>query len=217
LHFKIKEKMISIKNLKYAYSGEKTLIFPDFDCKKGEQMLILGQSGCGKSTLLQLLGGILTSQQGEIIINQQSVHVLKNKNLDVFRGKNIGFIFQQHHFLSALTVEENLLLAQSMAGAKKDKTQIHALLERLNIAEKSKAKPDALSIGEQQRVAIARAIVHRPAVILADEPTSALDDKNTKEVIALLKEQAQKHESTLIIVTHDQRLKENFVDKTLFL
>jgi ABC-type lipoprotein export system ATPase subunit len=209
--------MISIKNLKYAYSGEKTLIFPDFDCKKGEQMLILGQSGCGKSTLLQLLGGILTSQQGEIIINQQSVHVLKNKNLDVFRGKNIGFIFQQHHFLSALTVEENLLLAQSMAGAKKDKTQIHTLLERLNIADKSKSKPDALSIGEQQRVAIARAIVHRPAVILADEPTSALDDKNTKEVIALLKEQAQKHESTLIIVTHDQRLKENFVDKTLFL
>ncbi len=208
--------MISVKNLQHTYNNSKTLSFPDFHCEKGEQMLVLGQSGCGKTTLLQLLGGMLGLQKGNVFIQDTEISRLKNSELDKFRGKNIGFIFQQHHFLSALNVEENLLLAQELAGVKKDKTQIKIFLEKLNIAHQLNAKPNALSQGEQQRVAIARALIHQPALILADEPTSALDDHNCEEVIALLQEQAQQYETTLLIVTHDKRLKDKFSKKLLF-
>jgi ABC-type lipoprotein export system ATPase subunit len=209
--------MIEIKNLSYQYSDKKMLFFPDFACQKGEQMLIIGQSGCGKTTLLQLIGGILQVQKGEICINNTFVHTLKNSELDKFRGENIGFILQQHHFLAALNVEENLLLAQNLAGVKEDKKAIHLFLERLNIANKAKEKPNKLSQGEQQRVAVARSLIHQPKLILADEPTSALDDNNCKQVMTLLQEQAKINDTTLLIVTHDTRLKENFEGNTLFL
>ena len=202
--------MLEIKNLQHSYNENSTIVFPDFSCQKGEQLLILGQSGCGKTTLLQLIGGILKAQKGDIIVNEKSINTLNNSALDKFRGKNIGFIFQQHHFLAALNVEENLLLAQDLAGAKKDKKAVQNLLERLNIGHKAKEKTNQLSQGEQQRVTIARAMIHQPALILADEPTSALDDKNCNEVIALLQEQAKLNNTTLLIVTHDARLKDKF-------
>ena len=207
--------MLEIKNLQYSYNENNTIIFPDFSCQKGEQLLILGQSGCGKTTLLQLIGGILKAQKGDIIVNGKTINTLNNSALDNFRGKNIGFIFQQHHFLAALNVEENLLLAQDLAGAKKDKKAVQSLLERLNIGHKAKEKTNQLSQGEQQRVTIARAMIHQPALILADEPTSALDDKNCNEVIALLQEQAKLNNTTLLIVTHDARLKDKFQNNIL--
>ena len=207
--------MLEIKNLQHSYNENNTIIFPDFSCQRGEQLLILGQSGCGKTTLLQLIGGILKAQKGDIIVNEKSINTLNTSALDIFRGKNIGFIFQQHHFLAALNVEENLLLAQDLAGVKKDKKAVQNLLERLNIGHKAKEKTNQLSQGEQQRVTIARAMIHQPALILADEPTSALDDKNCNEVIALLQEQAKLNDTTLLIVTHDARLKAKFQDSIL--
>ena len=207
--------MLEIKNLQHSYNENSTIFFPDFSCQKGEQLLILGQSGCGKTTLLQLIGGILKAQKGDIIVNGKTINTLNNSALDNFRGKNIGFIFQQHHFLAALNVEENLLLAQDLAGVKKDKKAVQNLLERLNIGHKAKEKTNQLSQGEQQRVTIARAMIHQPALILADEPTSALDDKNCNEVIALLQEQAKLNNTTLLIVTHDARLKDKFRNNIL--
>ncbi len=207
--------MINVQNLQYTYSN-KAIEFPDFQCQKGEQMLVLGQSGCGKTTLLQLIGGMLSVQKGSISIENTSINQLKNSQLDKFRGKNIGFVFQQHHFISALNVEENLLLTQQLAGVKTDKNAIKNLLTQLNLSHKLKEKPTSLSQGEQQRVAIARALVHQPTVILADEPTSALDDINCNEVINLLKAQAKINNTTLLIVTHDARLKSHF-EKTLHL
>ncbi len=207
--------MINVQNLQYTYSN-KAIEFPDFQCQKGEQMLVLGQSGCGKTTLLQLIGGMLSVQKGSISIENTSINQLKNSQLDKFRGKNIGFVFQQHHFISALNVEENLLLTQQLAGVKTDKNAIKILLTQLNLSHKLKEKPTSLSQGEQQRVAIARALVHQPTVILADEPTSALDDINCNEVINLLKAQAKINNTTLLIVTHDARLKSHF-EKTLHL
>ena len=112
--------------------------------------------------------------------------------------------------MRALNVEENLALTQSLSGQKVDKAKIHGLLDRLNIAHKIKSKTSALSQGEKQRVAIARALINDPVLILADEPTSALDDKNTHEVINLLEEQATTAGATLLVVTHDNRLKEQF-------
>ena len=135
---------------------------------------------------------------------------LKGSSLDQFRGQHIGIIFQTAHFVKALTVEENLILAQQLAGVKIDKSRIIHILDKLNLAHKLKSKPNDLSVGEQQRVAIARALINRPSVILADEPTSALDDKNTEEVIQLLEQQAAEVGATLLIVTHDGRLKNYF-------
>lgn len=202
--------MLSTKSLTYAYNAQKALNFPDISCGRGEHWLLLGQSGSGKTTLLHLLAGMRTPKSGEVRVGETVMNRLPASQLDVFRGQNIGVIFQQAHFVRSLNVEENLALAQQLAGAKADKARIKMLLERLNVGHKINSKTSDLSVGEQQRVAIARALVNQPKVILADEPTSALDDQNTNEVLSLLKEQAQAVEATLLVVTHDNRLKPAF-------
>lgn len=207
--------MLQTKNLAFSYDENVCFQFPDFSCQSAENCLLLGQSGSGKTTLLHLIGGMLTPREGSIIVNDQDITKLSAAQLDRFRGQNIGIVFQKSHFVRALNVEENLILAQQLADLRPDKTRIQALLDRLNIGHKLKAKTDTLSIGEQQRVAIARALVNQPTVILADEPTSALDDINCDEVIALLEEEARKVGSTLLVVTHDNRLKEKFLNKIL--
>ena len=202
--------MLQTNQLHFSYTGAQTLSFPDFTCQKGEQWLLLGQSGSGKTTLLHLLGGLLSPTKGSVKIGDTDLKSLSTAALDKFRGKNVGIIFQKAHFVSALTVQENLILAQQLAGLAIDKQRITDLLNRLNVGHKLHAKTNELSQGEQQRVAIARAIVNQPAVILADEPTSALDDENCEEVIQLLEEQAAAVGATLLVVTHDGRLKERF-------
>lgn len=202
--------MLQTNQLQFSYTGTQTMTFPDFTCKKGEQWLLLGQSGSGKTTLLHLLGGLLSPTKGEVKVGETSLKSMSTAALDKFRGKNIGIIFQKAHFVRSLTVQENLILAQQLAGVTVDKTRIADLLNRLNVGHKLHAKTNELSQGEQQRVAIARAIVNQPAVILADEPTSALDDENCEEVIRLLEEQAAAVGATLLVVTHDGRLKERF-------
>jgi putative ABC transport system ATP-binding protein len=202
--------MLQTTNLQYSYDNKRQLRFPDIRCGKGEHWLLLGQSGCGKTTLLHLLGGLLTPSQGDVKVGNTALNSLPSSALDKFRGKKVGIIFQTPHFVPSLKVGENLALAQQLAGVPIEKNHIRHLLERLNLGHKENSYTDALSQGEQQRVAIARALVNRPAVILADEPTSALDDHNTAEVIRLLEEQASAVEATLLVVTHDGRLKSKF-------
>jgi len=205
--------MLLTQSLHYQYSGANTLRFPDLNCQKGQHWLLLGQSGTGKTTLLHLLGGLLTPTDGTVQVNDTRLEKLSGARLDTFRGRNIGIIFQKSHFVRALTVTENLQLAQTLAGVPVDKSRIQELLERLNVSHKLNSKPAALSVGEQQRVAIARALVNRPSVILADEPTSALDDSNCAEVARLLEEQANAVNATLLVVTHDNRLTQLFPNK----
>jgi ABC-type lipoprotein export system ATPase subunit len=202
--------MLTTHNLRFNYPNASTISFPNIHCKKGEQWLILGQSGSGKTTLLHLLGGLLSPNEGDIMIDETNIAQLKATALDKFRGQKIGIIFQTAHFVKSLSVEENLMLAQQLAGMPIDTSIIKQYLEKLNLGHKLKAKPNELSIGEAQRVAIARALINRPSLILADEPTSALDDKNTDEVIGLLEKQAAEVGATLLIVTHDGRLKQYF-------
>ena len=202
--------MLRTENLGYAYDSQTRLNFPDIHCQTGEHWLLLGNSGCGKTTLLHLLGGLLTPKGGQVKIGDTALNQLSGAKRDQFRGQNIGIIFQKSHFVRALTVSENLALAQQLAGKKVDKKRIQNLLDRLNIGHKLNAKTSSLSQGEQQRVAIARALINQPKVILADEPTSALDDKNTEEVIQLLEESAREVNAILLVVTHDGRLKNRF-------
>jgi len=202
--------MLKTKDLKFGYGSAGAISFPDIVCERGQQWLLLGQSGSGKTTLLHLLAGLRTAQHGKIWVDGVDLSSLVGSALDTFRGQNIGVIFQQSYFLRALTVEENLLVAQSLAGNGTNRETVRAMLERLNIGHKLKAKTSNLSVGEQQRVAIARALINQPSVILADEPTSALDDHNTEEVIKLIREQASSVNATLMIVTHDTRLKDEF-------
>lgn len=156
--------------------------------------------------MLQLLAGLRQPSSGEVIINGQHLGKLSGTALDHFRGQNVGMIFQTAHFLRALTVRENLAMAQQLAGKPVDRPRIDGLLEQLDLGGKGNALPGQLSVGQQQRAAIARAIVNQPAVIFADEPTSALDDDNTRQVIELLQGQAAAVNATLLIVTHDNRL-----------
>jgi ABC-type lipoprotein export system ATPase subunit len=202
--------MIETKNLSYSYDGIKSIQFPDISMAEGAHGLLLGQSGSGKTTLLHLLGGLLRPQKGSIIIANTDITHLSPSKLDAFRGQKIGIVFQKPHFIAALTVEENLVLAQKLSGVKTDKNRMRAYLERLGVAHKTHAKTTDLSAGEAQRISLVRALVNKPNLILADEPTAALDDTNTQEVLALLKTQAQEAGATLLIVTHDARLKAAF-------
>jgi len=202
--------MLATHSLEYSYDKKAKLSFPDIHCRKGEHWLLLGQSGSGKTTLLHLLGGLLSPQKGMVKVADTELNQLSSSAVDRFRGQKIGIIFQTAHFVRALTLEENLILAQQLAGLRPDRQRISELLERLGLGHKLHAKPDNLSAGEQQRASIARAIVNRPAIILADEPTSALDDANCDKVAHLLEEQASAVGATLLVVTHDARLKEKF-------
>lgn len=202
--------MIRTSELTYAYSGGSDIRFPAIDIEQGAHYLILGTSGSGKTTLLHLLSGLLAPKKGMVQVQDTEISRLSGSKLDAFRGKHIGIVFQVPHFIAALTVSENLQIAQKLPGNAIDKKRIEAVLTQLNLGHKLDALLSNLSQGEKQRVSIARAIINKPAVIFADEPTAALDDKNTKEVTRILKETAIENNATLIIVTHDNRLKTAF-------
>jgi len=199
--------MIKVEGLQYSYRGGKEIAFRDFQIQKSEHWLLLGESGSGKTTLLHLLGGLLSSQHGKIEIDNTDIMKLSESQLDHFRGKNYGFVFQKNHLINALTVKKNLLMAPFLAGLKQDHTRVAEVLEQLGLADKKNSRTQDLSQGQAQRVAIARAILNKPSVILADEPTSALDDRSCDQVISLLMDLASQNKSTLVIATHDQRLK----------
>lgn len=169
--------------------------------------MLLGESGSGKTTLLHLLGGLLKCQHGTIEVNDTDITTLSESGLDKFRGRHYGFIFQRNHLIQALPVEKNLLMAPFLAGLPQDTNRVEEVLTKLDMADKKHAAIRELSLGQAQRVAIARAVLNRPSVILADEPTSALDDRNCERVIDLLLSVARENNSSLIIATHDQRLK----------
>ncbi|MCE2789220.1 MAG: ATP-binding cassette domain-containing protein [Saprospiraceae bacterium] len=200
--------MVTTSQLSFSYPGRAKISFPDISCSEKEILLVLGTSGVGKTTLLHLMGGLLSLQEGDISIKGQRLAAMSAADRDRFRGRHIGIVFQQHHFVESLNVLENCLLAQKLAGFAPDKSKAIELLDRLNMSTLGNAQIKNLSQGEKQRVAIARALMNTPAFILADEPTSALDDQNCHEVLHLLQEQAARANAALVIVTHDNRLKE---------
>lgn len=201
--------MIKTESLKFSYDGKKYFDFPDINLDTGENLLIIGNSGIGKTTLLHLLAGILKPESGSISISGTDISKFSDTELDKFRGDNIGIVFQKPHFISSLTINENLKLAQYLSPSKIS-GDAKKILESLNIKDKYQQKPNQLSEGEKQRASIALALINSPSLILADEPTSSLDDFNCNNVIKLLKKQANDHKAQLIVITHDARLKKHF-------
>ncbi|RAW01851.1 ABC transporter ATP-binding protein [Pseudochryseolinea flava] len=200
--------MISIRNLSFQYNSKATIAFPDFTIPRGQHCLLLGESGSGKTTLLHLLGGLLRGYEGSVQVDNTELSTLSEKALDKFRGQHVGFIFQKNHLINAFTVEKNILLSPFLAGLNPDLERFNTILSSLGLAEKKQSPVSALSHGQAQRVAIARAVINHPSIIFADEPTSALDDSNCNRVIDLLLQVAKAQDTTLVVATHDQRLKD---------
>lgn len=202
--------MISSNQLRFAYSAHKRFTFPDIHCNDQETLLILGQSGRGKTTFLHLLALLLTPESGDIIIAGKSVRNLSPQEITATRAKHIGIIYQRPHFVSSLSVMDNILLSNYLANQQEDRQKARQLAEQLGFADHLSKKTNQLSQGEQQRVSIARSLMNNPNIILADEPTSSLDDENCQRVIQLLKKQSAQIGASLVVVTHDQRLKDEF-------
>ena len=205
--------IVELNDLRHVIDDCEILNLPRWHVKTGDHHLILGPSGSGKTTLLHLLAGFRSPTSGTINIAGQSLDELTATRLDRFRGQHIGMVFQSLHLLASLNVRDNLRLAPYLAGLPQDKQALQEILHSLGIADKVLRRPEALSHGEAQRVAIARAVMNRPQLILADEPTSALDDHSCEQVIDLLLAQAQSCAATLLIATHDARLRSRFAQR----
>jgi putative ABC transport system ATP-binding protein len=200
--------MLQTINVKYSYPDGKSFHFPDVTLTKGEQVIITGKSGSGKTTLLHLLSGILRATEGSVLIKGTDIQSADFKEIDLFRGRYIGLIYQKHFFIEAINMLENLLLAQSLPGLPVDKEFLAGLIRELDIEHLSTKYPGQLSQGELQRFSIARALANKPLLLLADEPTSSLDDENSTRFVNQLLEISGKYEITLLIATHDTRLKQ---------
>jgi putative ABC transport system ATP-binding protein len=184
----------------------------------GEVVLIMGPSGSGKTTLLSMLGALLKPTEGAIQLNGTTISTLAENRLPGIRLKQFGFIFQDFNLLSALTALENVAIVAELAGNKSGAARRKAasLLTELGLSERLNFLPEKLSGGEKQRVAIARALVNDPALILADEPTANLDSKIGHEIMRLLRNIAKEQGRSVVIVSHDQRIKD-IADRVLWL
>jgi putative ABC transport system ATP-binding protein len=198
--------MIRSQSLTFQYPNGPTLAFPDVDLPQGSVLLLCGPSGCGKSTWLALVAALVTAASGEIMVAGQPLNALNRAASDAWRARAIGFLPQKLHLSAALTVVQNLALAQWAAGLPEDQAEIDHALAALGVAELASRLPSQLSGGQAQRVALARAVLLKPQVILADEPTGSLDDEAAADAVQLLRVTAQARHATLVIATHDARV-----------
>lgn len=198
--------MIHTRNLTFQYPRGPLLRFPDVDVSQGAVLLLSGPSGCGKSTWLALVAGLVAPTGGDITVAEQSLNALKKVAGDAWRARAVGFLPQKLHLSPALTVYENLMMAQWASGQLEDGKRISAALQALGVKDLARRMPSQLSGGQAQRVALARAVLLQPQVILADEPTASLDDDAAQDAVELLLHAAKLHQATLVIATHDARV-----------
>ncbi|MCY4401411.1 MAG: ABC transporter ATP-binding protein [Candidatus Poribacteria bacterium] len=182
----------------------------DIRLEERELVMIMGDSGCGKTTLISLLGCILTPDAGEIHIDGNEIDPV-NQDLSAIRKDKIGFVFQMFHLLPYLTALENVMVAMDISKAKEVEAEKRAieLLTRVGLSERLHHRPAQMSGGEKQRVSFARALANRPKIIFADEPTANLDSRQSDNLMDLIQELRQEHQTTIAIVTHHEGLREN--------
>ncbi len=216
------DSLVAINDLSKTFGEGETLVDAvhgvDLELGRGEIVLVMGPSGSGKTTLLSMLGGLLRPTAGVIRIDGVDIAALSERELPPFRATRFGFIFQDFNLLSALSARENVEVALNLGGVSGEKARQCAeeLLVALGLAERLDFDIDNLSGGEKQRVAIARAVANHPQLIFADEPTANLDSANGAETMRLLRQLAKDDQTTVVIVSHDQRLRE-VADRVLWL
>lgn len=209
--------MIDVSGLRFQYAGDEpasfTLNIDRFTVPSGQRTALVGPSGSGKTTLLGLIAGTLRPEAGTIHIDDTATTDLNEGELGAFRVRRVGQVFQAFELLGYLSVIDNILLPWYIVGdgpKPEARRRAEELLASVGLAGRADSRPASLSQGEQQRVAVCRAMLNNPAVLLADEPTGNLDQRNKRNVVDLLVEQAQKNESTLLMVTHDEALLDSF-------
>lgn len=206
---------IQISGIKKSFgSGESrtdVLKGIDIDIEKGEFCVLLGPSGSGKSTLLNIIGGIDSADEGYISINGEKTADMNEKSLTMYRRKHLGYIFQMYNLIPNLNIKENIEVGAYLSDSPLD---VNDILKTLGLYEHRHKLPNQLSGGQQQRTAIGRAIVKNPDILLCDEPTGALDYNTSKEILQLIETVNQKYNSTIIMVTHNDAIK-NMADRVV--
>ncbi len=178
----------------------------DLSVNKGEFVAIIGASGSGKSTLLHILGSVDRPTGGKVMIDGTDLSGLNQTQAAIFRRRKVGLVYQFYNLIPTLTVRKNILMPLALDKKKPNQEYFEKVVKSLGIAEKMEALPNQLSGGQQQRAAIARSLIYRPALLLADEPTGNLDQKNSREIIDMLKLSNRNLEQTILLITHDEKI-----------
>ena len=211
--------MIEFKDVSKAYpNGVHALNHVNLKVEDGEFIYVIGATGSGKSTMIKLLNGEEVSDSGQLIVDGVDVGALKHRKVPAYR-RNVGCIFQDYRLLPKLTVYENIAFALEVVGMRKKdiKNRVREILELVDLKDKARSYPDELSGGQQQRVTIGRAIANRPKILIADEPTGNLDPEKSLEIIQLLEKINQNFGTTIVMVTHDKVLGDEFKKRTIIL
>ncbi|MCD7826682.1 MAG: ABC transporter ATP-binding protein [Clostridiaceae bacterium] len=206
---------LEIRDLKKSFGNHynqiQVLKGISFAAEKGEICVLLGPSGSGKSTLLNIIGGIDAADSGSVSIQGEKTADMSEKALTEYRRKHLGYVFQMYNLIPNLNVRENIEVGAYLSDAPLD---IDELLQTLGLAEHQHKLPNQLSGGQQQRTSIGRAIVKNPDILLCDEPTGALDYITSKEILKLIEDINQKYGNTVIMVTHNDAIK-NMADRVI--
>ena len=205
--------LIDAVGVRHRRDGRTVLLLDDWRLRAGEHALVLGPSGSGKTTFINIVTGLLSPTEGRLAIAGEPMSSLAPAARDNLRRRTIGLVFQTLRLIPALSVRDNIALAQHIATGASDPAAVTAMIARVGLAHRADAKPRALSQGEGQRAAIARALITLPRLVVADEPTSALDDANAEAMIDLLFESAEATGATLLVATHDGRIAHRFANR----
>lgn len=191
----------------YGFGSNQVVALDEIDLSvgKGEFVAIIGASGSGKSTLLHILGGVDKPTSGTVTVDGTDLSKLNQTQAAVFRRRKVGLVYQFYNLIPTLTVRKNILMPLSLDKKKPNQEYFEKVVASLGIADKLEALPNQLSGGQQQRAAIARSLIYRPALLLADEPTGNLDQKNSKEIVDMLKLSNRNLEQTIVLITHDEK------------
>ena len=178
----------------------------DLSVSKGEFVALIGSSGSGKSTLLHILGGVDKPTEGKVMVDGTDLMGLNQTQAAIFRRRKVGLVYQFYNLIPTLTARKNILMPLALDKKKVNEEYFEKIVKSLGISERMDAMPNQLSGGQQQRVAIARSLIYRPALLLADEPTGNLDQKNSKEIIDMLKLSNRNLNQTILLITHDEKV-----------
>lgn len=202
--------ILKCEGVRKVYGAKENLVTAldgiDLSVEKGEFVAIVGASGSGKSTLLHVLGSVDKPTAGKVLVDGEDISKLNPTESAIFRRRKVGLVYQFYNLIPTLTVRKNILMPLLLEKRKVNEEYFEQVVSQLGIADKLEAMPSQLSGGQQQRVAIARALIYRPAILLADEPTGNLDQKNSKEIIEMLKISNSNLEQTIVLITHDEKI-----------